>query len=48
MGASGYVRSKPEPKLLDGNPSPISLLAWRQHIADTLGQLLADSPSLRQ
>ena len=46
IGASGYVRSKPEPKLLDGSPGLASLLVWRQTIAEELEGLLAESPSL--
>jgi competence protein ComEC len=46
IGATGYVRSKPEPKLLENGSTRTGLLVWRQHIADRLGQLLADSGSL--
>jgi competence protein ComEC len=46
IGATGYVRSNPAPKLLDSHPSALSLLVWRQHIADQLEQALANSSSL--
>ena len=46
IGATGYVRGKPEPKLLAKNFANISLPAWRQRIAEQLEQLLAGSKSL--
>ncbi len=46
IGATGYVRPKPEPRLLDNGSTQTSLLVWRQHIADQLGQLMPDSESL--
>jgi len=46
IGATGYVRTKPEPKLLDSGSTKTSLLVWRQHIADQLEQILASSGSL--
>ena len=46
IGATGYVRGKPEPKLLENTAANISLSAWRQHIAEQLGQLLVCSKSL--
>ena len=46
IGATGYVRPKPAPKLLDNGSTQTSLLVWRQYIADQLGQLLPDSESL--
>jgi competence protein ComEC len=46
IGATGYVRSKPLPKLLDSHSTQASLLVWRRHIAEQLEHLLANSPSL--
>jgi competence protein ComEC len=46
IGATGYVRSKPEPRLMDSGSTKTGLLAWRQHIAERLGQILANSGSL--
>jgi competence protein ComEC len=46
IGATGYIRTKPQPKLLDIGSTQTSLLVWRQHIADQLGQLLPNSESL--
>jgi competence protein ComEC len=46
IGATGYIRTKPQPKLLDNGSTQTSLLVWRQHIAEQLEQLLADSSSL--
>jgi competence protein ComEC len=46
IGATGYVRGKPLPKLLDSHSTQASLLVWRQHIAEQLEHLLANSPSL--
>lgn len=46
IGATGYVRPKPEPKLINGESKKVNLLVWRQHIAEQLEQTLADSKSL--
>lgn len=46
IGATGYVRPKPQPQLLDNGSSKTSLLIWRQHIAEQLEQVLANSASL--
>jgi competence protein ComEC len=46
IGATGYIRTKPQPKLLDSGSTQTSLLVWRQHIADQLEQILAKSSSL--
>jgi competence protein ComEC len=46
IGATGYIRTKPQPKLLDSGSTQTSLLVWRQHIADLLEQMLANSSSL--
>jgi competence protein ComEC len=46
IGASGYIRPKPEPRLVDGGSTKTSLLVWRQHIAEQLGRTLANSESL--
>ena len=46
IGATGYVRPKPEPKLVDDGSAKINLLVWRQHIAQQLEQSLANSKSL--
>jgi competence protein ComEC len=46
IGANGYVRAKPLPKLLDSHSTQVSLLVWRQHITEQLEHLLANSPSL--
>ena len=46
IGATGYVRSKPEPRLIDGSSNKTSLISWRQAIADQLEQVLADNVSL--
>ena len=46
IGATGYIRSKPEPLLLDIGAVKFSLLVWRQYIVEQLEQLLANSPNL--
>jgi competence protein ComEC len=46
IGATGYVRPKPGPKLVDGGSTKVNLLVWRQQIAEQLEQTLADSKSL--
>jgi competence protein ComEC len=46
IGATGYVRTIPEPKLLNSTSARTSLLVWRQHIAEQLEQILANSSSL--
>jgi competence protein ComEC len=46
IGATGYVRTKPQPKLLDNGSTQTSLLVWRQHIAEQLAQLLPESENL--
>ncbi|NOS75731.1 MAG: ComEC family DNA internalization-related competence protein, partial [Methyloglobulus sp.] len=46
IGATGYVRPKPEPKLVDGGSRKVNLLVWRQYIAEQLEQTLANSKSL--
>ena len=46
IGATGYVRPKPEPKLVDGGSTKVNLLVWRQHITEQLEQTLANSKSL--
>jgi competence protein ComEC len=46
IGATGYVRPKPQPQLLDNGSTKTSLLVWRQHIAEQLEQILANSSSL--
>lgn len=46
IGATGYVRGKPEPKLVGNADAIISLPAWRQHIAEQLEQLLEGSNNL--
>ncbi len=46
IGATGYVRSTPVPKLILTHPPNTSLLVWRQHIAEQLDDILAHSKSL--
>lgn len=46
IGATGYVRTQPEPELMENGSIRTGLLVWRQHIAEQLGQILADSSSL--
>lgn len=46
IGATGYVRTIPEPKLLDRGTTEASLLVWRQHIAEQLEKVLANTSSL--
>lgn len=46
IGATGYVRTKPGPRLMDSGSAKTNLLVWRQHIAERLGQILANSGSL--
>jgi competence protein ComEC len=46
IGATGYVRSSPEPKLENSPPLTAGLLVWRQSIAGQLNALLASSESL--
>lgn len=46
IGATGYIRSKPEPVLLDIGANKFSLIVWRQYIVEQLEKLLANSPNL--
>jgi competence protein ComEC len=46
IGATGYVRTIPEPTLLDGSPALASLLVWRQQIAERMEELLPNNSSL--
>jgi competence protein ComEC len=43
IGATGYVRDKPAPVLLAEYPDSISLLAWRQRLADSLDTSLSSN-----
>jgi competence protein ComEC len=40
VGATGYVRNKPEPRLIDDQSIPVELSVWRQSIAERLQQIL--------
>jgi competence protein ComEC len=46
VGATGYVRSSPEPVLLGGDSGWSSISVWRQTITDQLSDALGSSPSL--
>jgi competence protein ComEC len=46
IGATGYVRTKPDPTLLNNGSAKHGLLLLRQNIAEQLDQLLANSESL--
>ena len=46
IGATGYVRTNPEPRLMDSGSTKTSLLVWRQHVAEQLGQIMPNSDSL--
>ncbi|CAG7856063.1 ComE operon protein 3 [biofilm metagenome] len=46
IGASGYVRPRPEPRQQETRKTTASLAAWRQQIADRLDYLLINNNSL--
>lgn len=46
IGASGYIRTKPEPLLLKNQNVIPSLPQWRQQIADRLDHVLANNSNL--
>lgn len=46
IGATGYVRTQPAPKLMENGLLIGSIQAWRQLIAEKLEQILSDNASL--
>ena len=46
IGATGYVRPSPKPKLLNRESAWSSIAVWRQSISDELSDRLSDSASL--
>ncbi len=46
VGATGYVRSYPEPVLLGHDSAWTSMAVWRQSVTDRLSQLLSDRPNI--